>query len=34
VKLGYRYLEFDMEDDKLVEDLTLSGAILGVSIKF
>lgn len=34
VKLGYRYLDFDMEDDALVEDLTLSGAVLGVSIKF
>ena len=34
VKLGYRYLEFDMEDDAIVEDLTLSGAVLGVSIKF
>lgn len=34
VKLGYRYLEFDMEDDAIVDDLALSGAILGVSIKF
>ncbi|WP_373033162.1 outer membrane protein [Sulfurovum sp.] len=34
VKLGYRYLEFDMEDDAVVDDLTLSGAVLGVSIKF
>lgn len=34
VKLGYRYLEFDMEDDAVVEDLSLSGAVLGVSIKF
>lgn len=34
IKLGYRYLEFDMEDDAIVEDLTLSGAVLGVSIKF
>ena len=34
VKLGYRYLEYDMEDDALVEDLSLSGAVLGVSIKF
>jgi hypothetical protein len=34
VKLGYRYLEFDMEDDAIVQDLTLSGAALGVSIKF
>ena len=34
IKLGYRYLEFDMEDDAIVDDLTLSGAALGVSIKF
>lgn len=34
IKLGYRYLEFDMEDDAFVEDLTADGAILGVSIKF
>ena len=34
VKLGYRYLEYDMEDDAIVEDLALSGAVLGVSIKF
>ena len=34
IKLGYRYLEFDMEDDAIVDDLTLSGAVLGVSIKF
>lgn len=34
VKLGYRYLEYDMEDGAIVEDLTLNGAVLGVSIKF
>jgi hypothetical protein len=34
IKLGYRYLEFDMEDDAIVDDLTFSGAALGVSIKF
>ena len=34
VKLGYRYLEYDMEDDAIVEDLALSGAVLGVSFKF
>ncbi len=34
VKLGYRYLEYDMEDDAIVEDLSLSGAVLGVSLKF
>jgi hypothetical protein len=34
IKLGYRYLEFDMEDDAIVDDLTLDGVALGVSIKF
>lgn len=34
IKLGYRYLEFDMDDDSLVRDLTLNGPLLGVSIKF
>ncbi|HEY9129093.1 MAG TPA: hypothetical protein VIN02_04585 [Sulfurovum sp.] len=34
IKLGYRYLELDMEDGSLIEDLTLNGALLGVSIKF
>ena len=34
VKLGYRYLELDMEDGALVEDLTADGPVLGVSIKF
>jgi hypothetical protein len=34
IKLGYRYLEFDMEDDAILEDITADGAIFGVSIKF
>lgn len=34
VKLGYRYVGYEMEDDMLVENLDLSGAVLGVSIKF
>ncbi len=34
VKLGYRYLDFDMEDNAIVENLALSGPLLGVSIKF
>ena len=34
IKLGYRYLEYDMEDDAIVDDLSLSGGVLGVSIKF
>jgi len=34
VKLGYRYLEYDMEDDAIVKDLSLSGPVLGATIKF
>jgi len=34
IKLGYRYLDYDMGDGHIVEDLSMSGGILGVSIKF
>lgn len=34
IKFGYRYVGYEMEDDMLVENLDLSGAILGASIKF
>ena len=34
IKLGYRYIEYDMEDDAFIEDLTVDGVILGASIKF
>jgi hypothetical protein len=34
IKLGYRYLKYEMDDDSFVEDLTVNGAVLGVSIKF
>jgi len=34
VKLGYRYLGYEMEDDKIIDNLDLSGAVLGVSFKF
>ena len=34
IKLGYRHLQFDMDDDAIMKDLTISGALLGVSIKF
>ncbi len=34
VKLGYRYIGYEMEDDMIVDNLELGGAILGVSIKF
>lgn len=34
VKLGYRYIGYDMEDDMIIDNLDLGGAILGVSFKF
>lgn len=34
VKLGYRYIGYEMEDDKIIDNLDLSGAVLGVSFKF
>jgi len=34
VKLGYRHLELEMEDDAFVEDFVLSGPVIGASIKF
>jgi len=34
IKLGYRYLGYEMEDDKIIDNLDLSGAVLGVSFKF
>ncbi len=34
VKLGYRYLGYEMEDDKIIDNLDLSGAVFGVSFKF
>jgi len=33
-KLGYRYLEFDMEDDAPVEFITVDDVVLEVSINF
>ena len=34
VRLVYRYLDYQMDDDKLLQDLTVSGPILGVGFKF
>ena len=34
IKLGYRYLEYDQDDDKLVQDLKLYGPILGAGFRF
>jgi len=34
VKLGYRYIGYEMDDNTIVENLDLSGAVLGVSFKF
>jgi len=34
IRLGYRYLNIDMGDDKLMEDLQLSGPLFGVGFRF
>ena len=34
IKFGYRYIGYDMDDDAIVENLNLSGAIVGATIKF
>lgn len=34
IRLGYRYLSYDLGDDKVMEDLKLSGPVLGVGFKF
>jgi len=35
IKLGYRYLSYELDDDnKLLEDLDLSGPLLGVGFRF
>ena len=34
IKLGYRYLEYDQDDDKLLEDLKLYGPLLGIGFRF
>jgi hypothetical protein len=34
IKLAYRYLEYDQDDDKLVQDLKLYGPQLGIGFRF
>ena len=34
VRVGYRHLYIEMEDDKVMSDLTVSGPIIGVGFKF
>ena len=34
IRLGYRYLGYDMDDDKVLQDLALSGPVLGVGFRF
>lgn len=34
IRLGYRYLSYDLGDDKVMEDLKLSGPLLGVGFRF
>lgn len=34
IKLGYRYLEYDQDDDKPVQDLKLYGPALGIGFRF
>jgi len=34
IRLGYRYLDYDLGDDKVMEDLAISGPVLGVGFRF
>ena len=34
IRLGYRHLGFEMDEDKVMEDLQLSGPVFGVGIRF
>jgi len=34
IKLGYRYLEYDQDDDKFVQDLKFYGPVLGIGFRF
>jgi len=34
VRLGYRYLKYELDDGKLLEDLELNGPLLGVGFRF
>jgi hypothetical protein len=34
IRVGYRHLSYDQDDDKLLQDLDLSGPVLGVGFRF
>jgi len=34
VRLGYRYLRYEQDDDKLLQELDLSGPVMGVGFRF
>jgi len=34
IKLGYRYLEYDQDDDKFVQDLKFYGPLVGIGFRF
>lgn len=34
IKLVYRHLSYEMDDGKLLQDLTVSGPVLGVGFQF
>ncbi len=34
VRLGYRHLKFEMDDDEIMQDLQISGPVLGVGFRF
>jgi len=34
IKLGYRYLKYDQDDDKFLQDFTFDGFLLGVGFRF
>jgi len=34
IKLGYRYLEYDQDDDKFVQDLKFYGPVVGIGFRF
>jgi len=34
IRVAYRYLEYDQDDDKLVQDLKLYGPQIGIGFRF
>lgn len=34
IRLGYRHLCIEMEDDKVMQDMTISGPVLGIGFRF